>query len=253
MPTTATATATSIRSIDPRGAPRAMAFAMHGLEKRFEVVAANLANAETAGHKRLVARSELFTQQLAQAKAGDEKGDRSVVRDFTQGDLIDTDDPMDVSLEGPGFFAVESGGQTQFTRVLHLHTEPDGTLVDEHGGRVLGDGGPLRVSGTITNVEVESDGTVKGDGVDVGRLRVVNFVEPQKLDDAPGGYWHADERLEVTGAQGAQVRQRQREHSNVNALDELVNLITVQRQYEAAQRAMAVESDLRKRLNDGLR
>jgi flagellar basal-body rod protein FlgF len=134
-----------------------------------------------------------------------------------------------------------------------MHSAPDGTLEDEHGGRVMGDGGPLRLSSPIARVEVENDGTVKGDGSDVGRLRLVNFVEPQKLDDQSGGYWHADDRLEVTGAQGAQVRQRQRENSNVNALDELVNLITIQRQYEAAQRAMSVESDLRKRLNDGLR
>jgi len=250
----ATPAAPSIRSIDPRGAPRAMAFAMRGLEKRFDVVAANLANAETAGHKRLLARSDLFTQELARATASDEKGrDRSVVRDFSQGDLVDTDDPMDVSIDGPGFFAVESNGQTQFARTLHLHADPDGTLVDDHGGRVLGEGGPLRLSGPITQLEVEGDGTVKGDGSDVGRLRLVNFVEPQRLDDAPGGYWRADERLEVTGAQGAEVRQRQRERSNVDALDELVNLITIQRQYEAAQRAMATESDLRRRLNDGLR
>ena len=248
MPTTATASA---RSIDPRSAPRAMAFAMHGLEKQFEVVAANLANAETAGHKRLVARGELFTQELARAKAGDERG--AVVRDFTQGDLIETDDPMDVALDGPGFFAVERNGTTQFTRVLHLHAEADGTLLDEHGGRVLGDGGPLRLGGPLAKVEIESDGTVKGDGSDAGRLRVVNFVEPQRLDDAPNGYWRSDERLEVTGAQGSQVRQGQREHSNVNALDELVNLITIQRQYDAAQRAMTVESDLRRRLNEGLR
>lgn len=251
MPTTP---ATSARSIDPRSAPRAMAFAMHGLEKRFEVTASNLANAETTGHKRLIARTELFTQELASAKAADPSApDRTVMRDFTQGDLVDTGDPMDVALDGPGFFAVEINGSTQFTRALHLHAEPDGTLQDEHGGRVLGDGGPLRLGGPLAKVEIQADGTVKGDGADVGRLRIVNFVEPQRLDDATGGYWRADDRLEVTGAQGAQVRQRQRERSNVNALDELVNLITVQRQYEAAQRALSVESELRHRLNDGLR
>ena len=251
MPTTA---ATSARSIDPRSAPRAMAFAMHGLEKRFDVIAANLANADTTGHKRLIARSELFTQELASAKAADPAApDRTVVRDFTQGDLLDTGDPMDVAIDGPGFFAVEQNGQTQFTRALHLHAEPDGTLVDEHGGRVLGEGGPLRLGSPTSKFEVQNDGTVKGDGADVGRLRIVNFVEPQRLDDATGGYWRADDRLEVTGAQGAQVRQRQRERSNVNALDELVNLISVQRQYEAAQRALSVESELRHRLNDGLR
>jgi len=251
MPTTAPL---SIRSIDPRGASRAMAFAMHGLEKRFEAVASNLANAETAGHKRLVSRSELFSNELAMAKSGDApSGEASVLRDFSQGDLVDTGDPMDVAIQGPGFFAVEVNGQTQFTRSLHMHSAPDGTLEDEHGGRVMGDGGPLRLSSPIARVEVENDGTVKGDGSDVGRLRLVNFVEPQKLDDQSGGYWHADDRLEVTGAQGSQVRQRQRENSNVNALDELVNLITIQRQYEAAQRAMSVESDLRKRLNEGLR
>jgi len=240
-------------SIDPRGASRAIAFAMRGLERRFEAVSANLANAETSGHKRLIARSELFSQALTDAKSAEKPAaSPSLTRDFSQGDLIDTGDPADLSLKGPGFFAVEVNGQVLFARALNVHADSDGTLVDNRGGRVMGEGGPLRASSRVATLEVENDGTVKSDGADIGRLRLVNFVDPQQLDDMPGGYWHAADNVEVTGAQGTEVGQRQREGSNVNALDELVQLITIQRQYEAAQRAMSVESDLRKRLNDGL-
>jgi flagellar basal body rod protein FlgG len=250
MPSDITSTA---GAIDPRGASHAIGFAMKGLEQRFEIVASNLANAETVGHKRLVGRAESFAAELERAMSDDAPATAPVVRDFSQGDLIASDDPSDVALNGPGFFAVESEGQIKFTRTLHVHPDVDGTLLDGNNGRVMGEGGPLRLAGALSTFQFENDGTLKTDGADAGRLRVVAFVDPQKLEDLPGGYWRAADNLEVTGAQGTQVRQRQRENSNVSALDEMVQLITIQRQYEAAQKAMTVESDLRKRLNDGLK
>jgi flagellar basal body rod protein FlgG len=237
--------------VDPRAASRAIAFAMRGLEQRFETVASNLANAETAGHKRLVGRSESFASALARARSG--RGAAPTVRDFSQGELTTSDDPADVALSGPGFFAVERNGEVEYTRTLHVHADADGTLLDDHGARVLGEGGPLRLAGPLADFHFENDGALKSGGADAGRLRVVAFVDPQRLEDRPGGYWHADDRLELTGAQGTQVRQRQRENSNVSAIDEMVELITIQRHFETAQRAMSAESDLRKRLNEGLR
>lgn len=250
MPSDLTATTAPI---DPRGAARSAAFAMRDLESRFDTVAANLANAETAGHKRLVSRAESFASYLARARSEDGAAARPVVRDFSQGELTTSDDPADVALNGPGFFAVEKNGEVAYTRTLHVHADTDGTLLDDHDARVLGEGGPLRLAGPLSSFQFENDGTLRTDGADAGRLRVVAFVDPQRLEDRPGGYWHADERLEVTGAAGTQVRQRQRENSNVNALDEMVELITIQRHFETAQRALSVEADLRQKLNEGLR
>lgn len=231
-----------------------MAFAMHGLEKRYEVISANLANVQTAGHKRLIARASLFGEELGKAKSatGDDAGG-TLVRDFSQGDLVDTGNPMELALDGPGFFAVEANGETRYTRALRVHLDNDGTLVDERGSRVLGDGGPVRVDDSGKKLQVEVDGTLKSGDVESGRIRVVAFVDPQKLDDAEGGYWHAADNLELANAETTKVHQGMRENSNTNALDELVALITVQRQYEAAQRALSTESELRQKLNDGLR
>jgi flagellar basal-body rod protein FlgF len=249
MPSDVTATQAPT---DPRAASRSIAFAMRGLEGRFETVASNLANAETVGHKRLVSRSESFATLLARARSNDRGTPPPVVRDFSQGELTTTDDPADLALNGPGFFAVERDGAVEYTRALHVHADADGTLLDEHNSRVLGEGGPLRLAGPLSSFQFENDGTLKSDGADAGRLRVVAFVDPQRLEDRPGGYWRADDRLELTGAQGTQVRQRQREGSNVSAIDEMVQLITIQRHFETAQRAMAAESELRQKLNEGL-
>jgi flagellar basal-body rod protein FlgF len=237
------------RAIDPRTAARAISYAMRGLEQRYEIAAANLANVDTSGHKRLVTRADSFDQALADAKSG---STGTVLRDFSQGDLVTTDNPRDLALSGPGFFAVEVNGQIEYTRSLTLRSDPEGTLLDQYGNRVLGDGGPLRTTPGLGDVQVEADGTVRTGDADVGRLQIVNFVDPQKLDDAGGDYWRASDKVEVTGAQSTQVRQGQRERSNVNALDEMVQLITLQRQYEAASKALSVESDLRKQLNQGL-
>src|SRR5262245_33032022 len=118
MPSDVTSTTAPV---DPRAASRSIAFAMRGLEQRFETVASNLANAETAGHKRLVTRSESFASALARARSlrsGSRGVPTPVVRDFSQGELTQSDDLSDLALNGPGFFAVERNGEIAYTRTL---------------------------------------------------------------------------------------------------------------------------------------
>jgi flagellar basal body rod protein FlgG len=242
---------TAASRLDPRGSTRALAFALRGLERRFEVAAANLAHLETAGHKRLVARStgssdESFAAQVARARGGAP----DVVRDFRQGDLVPNEDPTQLALQGDGFFALEKDGELRYARGVRVVVDPDGTMVDAHGGRLLGESGPLRLAGPLSDFKIERDGTVKSEGVEVGRLRVVAFVDPQELAPSQGGLFRAPERAEVVAAQNTQVIQGARERSNTDAVRELVDLIVIQRQYEAAQRALLVENELRRKLNE---
>ncbi len=236
---------------DPRGATRAIAYAIRGLERRYEVTASNLANLETAGHKRLVARSPgdsagSFRTELDRAKSSAS----AVVRDFTQGDLVPDDDPSELALQGDGFLAVEKDGELRYSRGARVLVDPEGTLVEAHGGQLLGQAGPIRLASPLSTFQVERDGTVRSDGAEVGRLRVVAFVDPQVLEAAGGGLFRAPDGAEVVSAQETQVIQGARERSNTDAVRELVELIVIQRQYEAAQRALSVESELRKRLNE---
>jgi flagellar basal body rod protein FlgG len=237
--------------IDSRAGVRALAFAFRGLEKRFEVTTSNLANLETTGHKRLIASTprysaDPFAAELERAK----QGSSLVTRDFSQGDLIPSDDRSDLALEGDGFLAVEKGGELRYARGAHLLLDPDGTLIDAQGNRLMGDAGPIRLASPFSDFQVERDGVVTSDGNEVGKLRVVAFVEPQALEAESGGLYRAPENSELVAAQNTKVIQRARERSNTDAVSELVELIVIQRQYEATQRALSAESELRQRLND---
>jgi flagellar basal body rod protein FlgG len=243
----------SSTTIDPRGGSRALAFAIRGLEQRFEVAASNLANLETSGHKRLIARSTRYSADsfATEMERAQQQGTPTVARDFSQGELIPDDDPSELALQGDGFFAVEKGGELAYSRSVRVAVDPEGTLVEAHGGRLVGDAGPLRLAGPLSKFQVERDGVVKGeDGVEVGKLRVVAFVDPQSLQPIDGNLFKAPDGAELVGAQSTQVIQGSRERSNSEAVNELIELIVVQRQYQAAQHALLAESEIRQHLNE---
>lgn len=241
----------SLSAIDPRGTTRQIASAMQGLERRFEVVADNLANLETSGHKRLVAFSHGSSDEGGATQGASSNGKSADLhRDFSQGDLVETGDPGDLALKGEGFLAVEVEDQTRFVRAVHLLRDAEGTLIDSNGARLLGESGPIRVPTDAQRIDVAPDGTVSVDRDPVGKLRIVTFVDPQQLVATGAGRFAAPEGAEVVAAAGTDVAQGFRERSNTEPVRELVELIVVQRQYEAAQRALSTESELRQRLND---
>jgi flagellar basal body rod protein FlgG len=237
-----------ITTIDPRGTASAIARTMQALERRFEVVADNLANVETPGHKRLIAVPDGSSAESDDAEGG--AGGAELTRDFTQGDLVETGDPTDLALAGEGFFAVEVDSEVRFIRSARFIKSPDGTLVDGKGMPLLGESGPVKVPAEAVEVAVQPDGTVVADKEPVGRLRVVTFLDPTKLLTEGGGRFIAPDGAELVAAQSTLVQQGFRERSNTDPVRELVEMIVVQRQYEAAQRALATESELRQRLND---
>lgn len=236
-------------SIDTRGTTRAIAAAMQGLERRFEVVADNLANLETAGHKRLVAYSHHSSDEGGGAE-GPSRQEAVIAHDFTQGDLVQSDDFGDLALKGEGFFAVEVEDKIRFVRSVALSRDPEGTVLDSRGARLLGEAGPLRTNDPNDALRVERDGTVLSNGEAIGRLRVVTFVDPTKLLAEGGGRYAAPEGTELVAATSTEVLQGFRERSNTDPVRELVEMIVVQRQYQAAQKALTTESELRQRLNE---
>lgn len=242
-------TMNGITTIDPRGTARAIARTMQTLERRFEVVADNLANVETPGHKRLIAVPDGSSAETDDAEAGASLG-AQLTRDFTQGDLVESGDPTDLALSGEGFFAIAVDSQVRFVRSVRLLQSPDGTLVDGKGMPLLGESGPVKVPAEAALVSVQPDGTVVADREPIGRLRVVTFVDPTQLQSEGGGRFVAPGGIELVAAQGTLVQQGYRERSNTDPVRELVEMIVVQRQYEAAQRALATESELRQRLNE---
>ena len=99
---------------------------------------------------------------------------------FTQGDLRTTGNPLDVALEGRGFFAVQTANGVAYTRQGTFSLNPEGVVVTAHGLPVLGDKGPLRLP--QGKIEIDATGQVRAGGTVVDRLRVVDLPQPYALE-----------------------------------------------------------------------
>lgn len=209
-----------------------------------DVAAHNLANINTAGFRAqqatfqsLVALSQPAkwnVLNLATNNYGVLEGSHL---DLSAGNLENTGNPLDVGLEGTGFFAVQTARGTRYTRNGSFHVSQRGQLVTASGDPVLGDAGAISVPPGL--VSVSSDGTVSVNNAAAGKLRLVEFApgtkllsEGQSILAAPDGSEHA--------ARTTTVRSGTLEASNVNAIDGVVTLIGVQRQAEMMQRALSL-------------
>jgi flagellar basal-body rod protein FlgF len=159
--------------------------------------------------------------------------------DLQQGAFRDTGRPLDLSLDGPGFFVVRTVHGERLTRGGSLRLDAAGVLTDMHGDPLLGTQGPLVLNGS--EVEVQSDGTVVVDGAVAGRLRVETVADTSTLIKEGAGRYAPDAPLAPVAEDGTRVRQGAVEEPNLDPLLSMVDLITIQRAYSAnvdALRAM---------------
>jgi flagellar basal-body rod protein FlgF len=208
-----------------------------------EIVANNLANLNSAGFR---AQDATFRSLLAGSpRAGSSELNRAVNNfgvlggsrlDLRSGSMESTGNPLDLALEGTGFFAVQAHGQTLYTRNGSFRLSPSRQLITAEGDPVLGDQGPILLpSGQVS---VGADGTLSVDGAVAGKLRVTAFAPGTSLHAVGTSYFEAPQNATPVPSTDASVRQGMLESSNVNPVSAVVNLITVQREAEMLQRAL---------------
>jgi flagellar basal-body rod protein FlgG len=213
---------------------------------RHDVIANNLANVSTPGF----ARQDTFFHTVASAGSpfrAPELGTRTV---FEAGPPILTGNPLDLSLEGAGFFTVRTPEGIRYTRVGSLRVDAEGILRTPEGYAVLGENGLMEVGeGPVT---IEKDGTVLVKGVVLDRLRLATFARGDDLERGPGGLYAArpgrrpDPRLERPIVHSGQI-----EGSSVSPVGELVEMLEALRAYEAAVAALrATDRTLDRAVND---
>ena len=215
----------------------AMTGARHALEAQ-ATVAHNLANANSSG----------FRAQLNALRAvhlfGEGMPTRSYVvdstvgTDFRPGTIQQTGQALDVAIMGPGFLAVQlPDGAEGYTRAGGLRVGPGGVLESPHGHPVLGDGGPIAVPPEVT-VTIAKDGTVsaspttgRGPVNVLGRLKLANPPQENLVRGDEGLF-----RLRDGGSAAAEgsivVASGAIEGSNVNAVEQLIGLISHARAFE---------------------
>lgn len=161
-----------------------------------------------------------------------------VYTSFQQGPLREAGNPLDLALEGPGFFALETPAGVRYTRAGSFVLDSEGYLADLRGNRVLGVDGPIQV-GLEGAVAVGQDGTVFVDGALVGQLLIVDFADPNGELRKEGATLLAPlEGAEPLAADGTRVAQGMLEGSTVQVVESLVRLIELQRAYESSQRVV---------------
>ena len=217
--------------------------------KRQDAIANNLANVNTAGFKKddmigAAFHEELYfaidrrsVQPIGTAPLGVETD--QFYTHFTPGDLITTENPLDLAIMGEGYFVIEANGNQYLTRNGHFTRNADGYLVTDTGDLVIGEKGPIRLNGPV---EISADGMVIVNPQVVDRLLVVT------PNDAASLVKEGNSRLLFTGGwtrlETPLVQQGAYENSNVNTIEEMVKMIAVTRAYESNQKVIAVADEV---------
>lgn len=256
---------------------------MNAISTQIDVIANNLANANTTAFKAARTNFEsLFYQELEQPGVENANGDINPagvfvglgVRvantdfNFTQGSPIETGQPLDLLIDGDGFFAVdiidETGTGIGYTRAGNFFVNREGDVVlGNSDGPLLVP--PVNIPPTATSVEITSDGQVlvledgSPEPTNVGEILLTNFINPKGLKPLGNNIWietnASGPPLDVApGTEGAgKLIQGFLESSNVDPVKELVELVKSQRAFElnsqsiqAADEALAVVANLRR-------
>jgi flagellar basal-body rod protein FlgF len=217
------------------------------LFRRMDMIANNLANMNTIGYKKT---APVFTDYLSRSSS-DERltGDRlhyvidyGQARDLSAGPLTMTDNPLDIAIKGPGFFVVDTPEGERYTRSGHFKLDDAGMIVDAGGQAVMTvDGAPLFIAADETVIAIEKDGSVSTENGEIGRIRVVDFADPQALQNTHSNYFMAAEDNPPQDLAIADLAQGFLESSNVDPLVEITAMINVQRTYEATMRLIEAE------------
>ena len=218
--------------------------AMRAGEKRLESIANNIANISTRGFK----RETTFTHALKSTHAKAAQVTTRSAPDMSQGQLETTGNPFDLALDGSGWFAIDSPGGRSYSRDGSFRLDDRGALVTQSGLPVAwkGSRGTLRTAGET--VVVDSDGRVRQGETVVGQLDIVDLADSAGLTPVGDGRWKAAPDARELPSK-ALVRQGNVENSNVEAMDELVALITIQRSVESAATAIRTIEQSYRRLN----
>lgn len=214
-----------------------------GLKTEFDIIANNIANANTTGFR---SESLLFSEFIRSGHSDTgsismtDAGARHI--DLSQAALRRTGGDFDLAIEGPGFFQLEGAGGPLLTRAGAFARNEAGEIVTPDGRRLLDAGGaPIFVPPNARDVGVAPDGTLSADGVPVAVIGLVQPGDPTDLTRV--GQTAFAVAGDLAPAENSTLQQGFVETSNVNPMAEVARMIEVQRRYEAAKSFVDREHD----------
>ncbi|MEW5995687.1 MAG: flagellar hook-basal body protein [Candidatus Zixiibacteriota bacterium] len=212
--------------------------------KKQELTAHNIANVGTPGYK----RDMLFTRELSRAeqKLVKKQADwqkpivNEVFTDYAAGAFDHTGNPLDLAIDGDGFFTLQlADGSRALTRAGSFTVDNDGLLIFPGGALVMGEGGAIEVGNG--KVMVSQSGGIEVDGFVVNRIVPVTAANLDELTKIGNGLFLVPEGVELMPVQTATVRQGYLESANVDIVHEMIEMIISFREYEANARAVQAQ------------
>lgn len=231
-------------------------------QNRLDIMSNNLANVTTAGYKMESTASQSFDRVLAikirdaseafndhfigTMSLGVKLGE--VYTDYDQGAVRKTSGTYDLALSGKGFFAIRfvdaNGNESEkYTRDGNFRITQDGYVEDSFGNKLKTESGVLQVPTDAANISIQRDGNVYADGNLVDKIKIVDFEDYDYIEKYGDNLYQV-----VNGATEteptAEVLQGYIEQSNVNPVREMVNMIAIQRAYQASSKGITTAENM---------
>jgi flagellar basal-body rod protein FlgF len=224
------------------------------------VVANNIANIDTNGFK---ADFSLFEEYLMPgARDGNFRvadspvsfvRQRGTLIDLNQGPFQRTGNPLDVAINGDGFFVINTRQGERYTRNGAFQINPQGELVTSEGYQVIADGGPIAFQNQDNGITINPEGTISVKdpsnstvAIIRGQLRVVTFAQPARLQKEGDSTFSAPADMPATPSTKSNVVQGALEKSNVRPIIEMSRMIEISRSYAMIANLLQAEGDLHK-------
>lgn len=223
------------------------------LRRELDIVANNIANANTAGFKVESLISETEALPLNKVKNAGPRNiqyvlDTGLARDFGQGAMTMTGNPLDIAIEGDGFFQINTEDGERFTRDGRFTTDAAGRIVNSKGDPLAGDGGAeITIDPRRGVVAISRDGVVSQDGERIGKVGVLRFANLSGLSKDGDGLYKNDGNIPPQAAPDAVVSQGAVEGSNVQSVLEVTRMLRITREYERISKLMDQTSELDRR------
>jgi len=228
------ASARALPSFRPQNMPplngmESAASALRYWERKQDITANNLANVSSDGFKaqRVFARLMDGVRPVAEATS-----------DLTTGSIRQTGSPLDVAIDGPGFFVVATPNGERYTRGGSLRLDDKHHLVDTDGRPLL----DVKKNAPITlasgQIDIDSAGQVKQGGAIVGQLRMELAPKGAELTREGQALWVPPATRQVVDPAARNVKQGYIEDSNVNSMSALIDMVSVQRSFASVQKAV---------------
>jgi flagellar basal-body rod protein FlgF len=194
-------------------------------QKRLDVIANNIANANSPGFKKDNVHFSNFLDEVTYTS-------------MDQGPIRDTGHKLDIALQGTGLLKVQKGNETFYTRAGNLTLNSDKILVTQDGFPVLGKRAPIKIENP-TSLRIEENGQVFDGDNQVDTLNIVQFPSEVVLRKTQNGYFQpASKEAQPVPASNCTVRQGALEGANFNPVEEMVKMVETTRNFEIYQKTM---------------